>query len=399
MNITPQAPSSPARFALFALGFRPFFTAAALFAVLSIAIWTALFTFGVALSAPVMGGILWHAHAMVFGYAMAVIAGFLLTAVGNWTGVPGLRGAPLAALLVAWLSARVLTFVPWEHALILAAAADGLFILGLIAAVLGPVLKVRQWAQTGIIAKLVLMGAANIAFYTGAADYLNDGGRTGVFAGLYLILALVFTMARRVLPPFTSNGVDGPYEARNRRWVDVSSLVLFLAWALLDLFTPWTTVGAVLSALLAVVHAIRLRDWYTVGIWRKPLLWVLHLGYAFLVLGFALKALAGLGLATQSLALHAFTFGGLGLMTLGMMARVSLGHTGRNVFAPPAVLNPMFSTLALGAVIRVFGPWLLPGQYMLWIGLSQALWIIAFSGFLVIYLPVLAKPRVDGKPG
>lgn len=387
------------RIALFALGFRVFFSAAALHAVLSIGLWMALFLFGSTALRPSPGGVLWHAHEMVFGYALAVIAGFLLTAVGNWTGVPGLRGAPLMALLAAWSCARVSAFIPWEHAPLLAAVADTLFILGLIVAVLRPVLQVRQWAQMGIIAKLILMGAANLAFHAGAAGYLDDGGRGGVFAGLYLVLALVLTMARRVLPPFTRNSVDAPYEIHNRRWVDVSSLVLFLAWALLDLFSPWTRVVGLLSALLAMLHALRLHDWYSPAIWRKPLLWVLHLGYGFLVLGFALKALSGIGLVAPSLALHAFTYGGLGVISLGMMARVSLGHTGRNVFAPPPVLHLVFATLALGAMVRVIGPWLLPAHYPLWIGLSQLAWIVAFAWFLVIYLPMLAGPRVDGKPG
>lgn len=389
----------PPSFALFELGFRPFFSAAGLFAVLSIAAWMAIYVFSASWIPPEPGGMLWHGHEMVFGYAMAVVAGFLLTAVGNWTGIPGLRGTLLAGLLVAWGTARVALILPMASAPVIAAAADGVFMLGLIVAVTRPVVQVRQWKQLGIITKLLLLLLCNAAYYAGVLGYLDNGGAWGLYAGLYLILALVFAMARRVVPFFIERGVGETFQARNRAWVDIGSMVLFLAWAVIDVFFPQQSLVGWLSVVLFGIHVVRMRDWYTPGIWKAPLLWSLYLGYGSLVLGFLLKALSVWWSVAPTLALHAFAVGGVGLITLGMMSRVSLGHTGRSVLEPPSALTPMFTLLALAALVRVFAPIVDAAGYVVWIGISQSLWMGAFGLFCVVYLPILARPRAHGAPG
>lgn len=394
-----ERPATSPSFALFELGFRPFFSAAGLFSVLSMALWMGIYVFSTSWVHPQPGGILWHAHEMVYGYALAVVAGFLLTAVGNWTGVPGLRGRALAALLAAWVTARLATFLPLASAPLIAAAADGVFLLGLIAAVTRPVVRVRQWKQIGIITKLWLLLLSNAAYYAGVLGYLDSGSRWGLYAGLYLILALVFTLARRVMPMFIERGVSETFVARNRAWVDVGSLVLFLAWAVVDVLFPEYSLVGWLSLALFGIHTVRMRDWYTPGIWKAPLVWSLYLGYGWLVFGFLLKAFSVWSNVAPTLAVHAFTVGGIGLVTLGMMSRVSLGHTGRNVFEPPAALAPLFATLALGAVVRVVPPLVDATHYVVWIGISQAFWMVAFGLFCVVYLPVLVRPRLDGRPG
>ncbi|TNG03054.1 MAG: NnrS family protein, partial [Gammaproteobacteria bacterium] len=218
--------------------------------------------------------------------------------------------------------------------------------------------------------------------------------RIGLYSGIYLIIALIFVMGRRVMPFFIEKGVDYPVQLKNRQWLDVSSLVLFLAFWIADLVRPDTLPVALLALALLVLHAIRLVGWYTPGIWKKPLLWVLYVGYGWLVTGFALKAAVVFIGISPFLPLHAFAYGGIGMITLGMMARVTLGHTGRNVFDPPPVLLFwMFALLLCGAVIRVLLPLLDPAHYMAWIGLSQGLWIIAFTLFLTIFLPMLIRPR------
>ena len=391
--------SSPPAFALFELGFRPFFSAAALFAVLAIALWMAMYVLSVPLSPAGLSGTIWHGHEMIFGYVMAVVAGFLLTAVGNWTGLAGLRGPALAALLLLWLIARVAFFIPVESALIAAAAADLLFALGLIAGVSLPVIRVRQWQQLAIVAKLCLMLVSSAVFYAGGLGYLDQGVMWGLYTGLYLILALVFTMARRVVPFFIERGVDEAFSARNRSWVDIGSLVVFVAWAVLDVFTGQTLLVAWLSLVLFAIHLLRMRDWYTPGIWKVPLLWSLYLGYAFLVFGFLLKALSVWQGLSPTLALHAFAFGGIGLITIGMMARVALGHTGRNIFDPPGALGGMFALLVLGALTRVVAPIFDGLHYTLWIAVSQLLWMLGFGVFAAVFLPILIRPRVDGRPG
>ena len=391
--------SSPPSFALFELGFRPFFGVAGLFAVVSIGLWMAIYVFAAPWARPEPGGVLWHAHEMVFGYAMAVIAGFLLTAVANWTGVPGLRGLALVGLVLTWGIARTAFFLPPEWALSVAAVADCAFTLGLIAGVSRPVVQVRQWKQLGIITKLCLLLLSNVAFYAGALGYLVNGSFWGLYAGLYVVLALVFGMARRVVPFFIERGVGESFEARNRRWLDIGSMVLFLAWAIIDVFLQQAKLVAWLSLVLLAIHSVRMRDWYTPGIWKAPLLWSLYLGYGFLVLGFLLKALAVWPGISPTLAVHAFAFGGIGLITLGMMSRVTLGHTGHNVLDPPKASGPMFALLITGALTRVFGPLIDEMHYVYWVGASQVLWILAFGWFSVTYLPILIRPRIDGRRG
>ena len=391
--------TTPRHFALFERGFRPFFSAAGLFAVTGMLLWMLIYVFSVPLTLSGLAPVAWHAHEMIYGYAMAVVAGFLLTAVVNWTGIPTLHGSGLVVLLGLWILARVAWFLPLDFSLQLAAAADLLFLLGLIAAVSLPVLRARQWKQLGILSKLWLILAADGLFHAGATGYPDQGIRWGLYTGLYLVLALVFVMARRVLPFFIERGVDEDFAPRNRAWLDSASLVLFLVWALMDVYTRQTALIAWLSLGLFGLHAGRLFDWHTPGIWKKPLLWSLYLGYAFLSFGFLLKALSIWHGLSPYLALHAFAVGGIGLMTIGMMSRVALGHTGRNVFDPPGILLPVFSLLVLAALARVVIPLVDPVRYTLWIGTSQVFWMLGFAVFSIVYVPQLIRPRVDGHPG
>ena len=245
----------------------------------------------------------------------------------------------------------------------------------------------------------MLLLAANAVFYAGALDLLPGGTRIGLYSGVYLIMALIFVMARRVLPFFIQNAVAGPLTLKNRKWLDISSLVLFVFFWIADIIAPDTLPVAVLAGTLGILHTIRLIDWFAPAIFRKPLLWVLYTGYAALVAGFALKAaVVALGLS-PFIALHAFTYGGIGLFTLGMMARVTLGHTGRNVLEPPGRVAWVFAAILAGTVPRVLFPLFAPQHYSLWMGLSQLLWMAAFGLFLVIFLPMLIRPRTDGRPG
>jgi uncharacterized protein involved in response to NO len=276
---------------------------------------------------------------------------------------------------------------------------DNVFIGLLFLAVLQPVVKVRQWKQVGILSKLLLILACNLLFYAGLLQVVPGGLRTGLYSGLYMVMALVFVMARRVIPFFIENGVGYPFSPRNRHWLDISSLVLFMAFWITDILRPDTLPVALLAVILFLLHAIRMVDWHTRGIWSRPLLWVLYLGYGFLTFGFGLKAAVVTFGISPFLAVHAFAYGGIGMISLGMMARVTLGHTGRNVLAPPALLPWMFTILFAGALLRILPPLFDSSHYPLWIGGSQMLWILAFSLFLYLYLPMLVQPRIDGKPG
>ena len=389
----------PASFALLNLGFRPFFLLAGLYALLAVVAWAGVYTLGWQWPYTEMSALTWHAHEMIYGYALAVIAGFLLTAVKNWTGVQTLHGMPLLLLCLAWLAARFLLLAGNAVPLYWAALADGLFNLALTVAVTWPIVKVRQWQQLGIVSKLLLLACANALFYAGLLGLFPGGVRAGLYSGVYLVMALVFVMARRVLPFFIERGVERPVTLVNRVWLDRTSLVLFLVFWLADILWPDTLAVALLAAVLGVLHGMRLVGWYTRGVLGKPLLAVLLLGYGWLVVGFALKAAVPLTGISPSLALHAFTYGGIGLFTLGMMARVTLGHTGRSVQHPPAVVGWALRALLAGAAVRVLLPLLDPHHYPWWVGLAQLLWVAAFALWLAVYLPMWLRPRIDGQPG
>ena len=395
----PGQPVATGNNAVLNLGFRPFFAAAAVFAVFSMTVWMGVYVFGGQWPLAGLSAVSWHAHEMLYGYGMAVIAGFLLTAVKNWTGVQTLHGMPLLLLFLLWLTARVLLLLGDAGMLVWAAVADGLFNLSLLAALCWPVFKVRQFKQVGILSKIMLLMLANLLFYAGVLEWYPWGVQAGLTSGVYLIMALIFVMSRRVLPFFIERGVDQAPTLTNRAWLDAASLIVFLAFWIADIVEPDSLLVAWLAGVLCVLHAIRLANWYAAGIWGKPLLWVLYLAYVAIAIGFALKVAVYVFGISPFLPLHAFTYGGVGLFTLGMMARVTLGHTGRNILEPPAAVVWMFGLLVIGSVVRVALPFFDVAHYVLWMGVSQVLWIVAFSLFLWVFLPMLFRPRTDGQFG
>ena len=402
-----QPSDAPKPFALFQLGFRPFFLGAILYAVVAIILWAFSYNLQWMPTAIAQWGnpFWWHGHEMIFGYAMAVIAGFLMTASMNWTGVQTIRFTPLALLFGCWVLARVL---PWLPGVPLAVVAlfDLLFLLGTTIAVTHPLYQSRQWDQVRIFtSKLGLIFACNLTFYLGMFGVVADGERIGLYGATYLIIAIVLTLGRRVFPFFIQNGINADgrsdkLELKNSKVLDLSSLVFFLLFALIDLFLPEQTllIGLLVFGLLAI-HLLRFSNWYHPEIWQKPLLWVLMVGYGWLILGFLFKGLATLGLISPFIALHAFTYGAVGVITIGMMARVILGHTGRSVFSPPDGLNLIFAILTLGAAVRTLLPLLIPSMSMSWMLISQLLWALAFGIFAQRYLMMLIRPRIDGRPG
>jgi len=381
------------------LGFRPFFLAAGVFAIIAMAIWMASYVYSAEFSFSGIPPTLWHAHEMMFGYVMAVVAGFLLTAIKNWTGEEVLRGKPLAFLLVLWLVARLLPLTGLMIPIEVMALVDVAFLFLLGFACLRPVLKVKQYKQIGIISKIFLLMLCNIAFYLGLMGILVDGVQWGLYSAMYMIIALIFVMMRRVLPMFIKNGIDGDVELTNRAWVDHSSLVLLVALWISDVFTNYDIATAIFAVLLALLHAFRLAGWYTSKIWSKSLVWVLVVAYAFFILGFVLKALSISSGISVFLSVHAYTAGGIAMLTIGMMSRVTLGHTGRNVFEPPAIVFWSFAVLLLGAVVRVLFPLFNMELYVYWVAISQVLWMFAFAIFIYVYAPMLLTARADGRDG
>jgi len=387
------------KFALFELGFRPFFLFASLFSVIATLVWMANYSFAWPLPVAMLTPIAWHGHEMIFGYVMGISAGFLLTAVRNWTGVPTIKGWPLLLLCFIWLLARVLPLLDSAILFVWAACFDLLFLLGLILAVLHPIVKVKQWRQLAIVTKLLLIFAANIFFYLGAFHVIDQGISWGLYSAVYFVMALIFTLARRVMPFFIERGVGYDVQVKNWPLVDSASLALLASLWIFDVFTDLDLLVALLAVGLTITHTIRLWGWHTKGIWQKPLLWALYLGYSMFVLGFALKAINYFSLFSDTLPLHAYTYGGIGMLTLGMVARISLGHTGRKVMQPPKIISWVFASLLVGAYVRVLAPIILPELYLQWITISQVLWVTAFSLFIYAYAHILIRPRVDGQPG
>ena len=393
--------SKPENFgpAILRLGFRPFFLSAGVFSIVAMAIWMASYVFAVEFTFSGLAPNLWHAHEMMFGYVTAVVAGFLLTAIKNWTGEEVLRGKALGLLFLLWLAARLLPLSGFMIAIEVIAVVDVAFLFFLTVVCLRPVLKVKQYKQVGIVSKLFLLMLCNLVFYLGVLGVLADGVQWGLYSALYMIIALIFVMMRRVMPMFIQNGVDGEVALKNRAWVDHSSLILLVCLWVSDVFTDYDSVTAIFAVLLTLLHSVRLSGWYTSKIWSKSLVWILVAAYAALILGFALKALSITTGISPFLSVHAFTAGGIGLLTIGMMSRVSLGHTGRNVFEPPAIIFWSFAILLVGVIVRVIFPLFNMDLYVFWVAISQLLWMIAFSIFVFVYAPMLLSARVDGRDG
>ena len=393
------------RYAFLHTGFRPFFLLSASAAAMLMVLWFFVFGYAPAALQLSYSPVYWHAHEMLFGFALATIAGFLITAVRNWTGRTTLVGKPLLLLALPWLLARIFPFFS-ELSPLVAGAFECLFLSGLAFVIIKPVVVTKQWEHIGVVAKVGLLIPASLAFHLGLAGIWPVGTAVGLYAAFYILLALVITLGRRVMPMFIERGLNNGFMPRNSPWADRWGLGVFLLFTIIETALqaiPDSAFLAISSAALAAVllflHGARLQAWYHRGIWAKPLVWVLFVAYAWIVFGFLLKALLGFGVGSHSLAIHAFAAGGVGLATLGMMARISLGHTGRNVNQPPAPVAVIFLLVLLSAICRVLGPLLLPDAYLVWIKAAQISWSAGFLLFVYVYFQILISARTDGVRG
>ena len=346
-----------------------------------------------------MPALSWHAHEMVFGYCGGVIAGFLLTAVTNWTGRPTLHGWPLAGLALVWWIARVAICLPGSKALVVAVVANQCFGLGLCVAVSRPIFQVKQWRQLGVLSKLYGLVLVQGIFFASVFGLWVPGYRWGLYGGVFLVLGLVIMIGHRVVPFFSGNARQDGRPLRQSRALDRVCLVAFLVLMLVVIAWPGHWLGVVAAGVLALGHSIRLQGWYHEGVRRTPLLWLLFAGWAFVILGFVCVALGPWLSLSPFVSLHAWMYGGVGLFTFGMMARVSLGHTGRGVQRTPRGLATAGLVLVLGACARVVGPAVDPTHVHIWIVMSQVAWLVSFAWLIGCYWRIWYEPRVDGKPG
>jgi len=390
-----QKPIPQNRFSLFELGFRPFFLAAAVAAVALMLWWQGLLLSVVDADAY-YGAAVWHSHEMVFGFAVAVVAGFLLTAVRNWTSEQTLRGPWLAAIVMLWLAGRLLplfsTIVPpWLIAIV-----DSAFLplLALFLAI--PIVRANKRPQLIFVAMLMLMLVGNVMVHLELLGFVASSAEVGVTLAMNTVVLMIVIMAGRVFPMFTKNGAPGA-EPHKWLWLEKLAIVSMALLLIVELLYPQTWLFAALAGIAAMVHAARLWGWHSRLVWSVPLLWVLHLGYAWLVLGFALKALLITELLEPVLATHAIA-AAIAVLCLGMMSRVALGHTGRALI-PAASMAWAFAFINLAMFARVLVPIFVPGWSATAMTASAGLWLIAFVLFVHTYLPVLIRARVDGQPG
>jgi len=390
--LTDPAPTKSGRWHPFGLGFRPFFLLAALAGVVLILLWLWLRHQGFHIAHS--GSVGWHGHEMLFGYSTAVIAGFLLTAVRNWTGHQTLNGLPLALLALLWLTARIL---PWVSQVpsVLVAVTDLLFLPLLALSLIRPLWSGANPVNRVFLPLLLAMAAANALVHAQALGLLADGAVRGTAAMLDLVILLLVMVGGRVIPFFTEKAVTGA-RPRRYRWVETGGIALLVLLALTHAAGHFPVVEGTLFLGLGALQAVRIAGWHHPGIWRRPILWVLFTGYGWIIAGLWLSGIAALDAFPRTLAIHALTIGGIGVMTLGMMARVALGHTGRLLESAPAT-NVAFVVINLAVVARVAGPWAFPRYYDHWVDLSGGLWILAFALLAVVYTPILMKPRVDGR--
>jgi len=381
-----------AKWALFALGFRPFYLLAALLAATAIPLWVVVYMGKVTLPLP---GIWWHAHEMIFGFAAAVIVGFLFTAGRNWTGLPTPTGKALAALAGLWLAGRfamLLSDGAWV------ALVDGAF-LPVVAVVLAKLLwRTNQARQNYFVPVLIgALALANICFHLGRLSLVDIEPLRCLYAALMLIVLLETVIAGRVTPGFTASTIKGVRQWRPV-WLDIVTIVLtglaFLAW-LLRLPVGFVAVVA-LSAALA--HLARMGGWNPWATRREPMLWILHLSYLWIPLGLLLLMAQQMEWVPLSAPMHAFGIGATGGLIIGMITRTALGHTGR-LLKVGAGETAAYALVLLAALVRVGTLVFLPAMAMVGIHVAATLWALAFVIYLLRYAPWLARPRLDGQPG
>jgi uncharacterized protein involved in response to NO len=387
-----RAPDAPAAIRPFATkGFRPFFLLAGVFATLILPIWL-LALAGVLEPTRYLDAITWHAHEMIFGFTMAVIAGFLLTAVGNWTGRETLVGTPLLAAAAVWVAGRVAMAAGGWLPRGVTAAVDLAFVPVLVVAIARPLWATGNRRNYVMVAVLLALWTTNLAIHLEALGLGHDFSHRALTAAIDVVVLLIIVVSGRVVPMFTKNAT-GQASVRGRPLLDKIAASAMFATLVLDATTTDPRLAGAAAGLTALAVVARAWTWGTQRTARVPLLWILHAGHAWLAIGLAMRAASAFTTAVPAaLATHALTVGAIGSFTLGMMARVSLGHTGRPLVASPAITGA-FCLLTLAAVVRVAGPLLDMGLYRDFIYAAGTLWTLAFAIFVVVYAPVLVRRR------
>lgn len=373
-------------------GFRTFFLLAPLYGALAVAFWVPVFLGWITPPMAVPPSLL-HAHEMIFGFVGATLAGFFLTAVPNWTGTPGLRGAKLIALAALWLAGRIAMAALGAVPPAAAALVDLAFLPALGLAVAGPLFAAGKRRNLLLLVPLALFWSADVAMQAEFAGWSADSAARGARVGIDILLMLITVIGGRIVPAFTGNALRAAGEATAPRSLPALDRGAIGAMALLVLTEATTGMGAatgVIAALACFLNAVRLALWRGDRTLKAPILWVLHLGYLWLVAGLALKAAAALGAAVpETAALHALALGAVGTMIFAVMSRAGLGHTGRALKAHRAVVLA-YALISLAALLRVAASFA-ANSIVLLLSLSGIAWITAALLFLGVYAPILVR--------
>ncbi|MCA1535530.1 NnrS family protein [Bradyrhizobium sp. NBAIM03] len=373
---------------LFANSFRPFFLLAAIQAALSILVWLPMF-YG---ELPVSSAFAprdWHIHEMLYGFLPAVITGFLFTAIPNWTGRLPIQGAPLAGLVTVWLAGRVAVTLSANTGWTFALVVDAAFLALVVAAATREIIAGGNWRNLPVVGLVLVLLAGNVAFhvethYAGAAD-------VSIRVGIGVVVLLIGLIGGRIIPSFTRNWLvkfnpgrlPVPFGRFDGAVIGLSALAL-IAW----IAAPLNMITGVAMAAVGVLHLVRLARWAGDRTTRERLLLILHVGYVFVPLGFILNAVAAFGELPPSAGIHAWLAGAAGTMTLAVMTRASLGHTGQALTASPAV-QAIYAAIVIAALARI-GAVVLPAYGDVLLYVAACGWILAFLGFAVAFGPLLA---------
>ena len=387
-------------FALFSYGFRPFFLLGGLYAFIIVPWWMYRFA-DARVSFGGLPAMYWHAHEMIYGFVMAAIAGFLLTAVPSWTGQRGFAGKPLITAVVLWLAGRLAMSLDDDIPFWLLAIAEIALVPWLITLLAPPILRTRNrnLPLLGVLLVLWLIDAAFLVSMARADVALAAGSMR---LAIDFVLVLITVIGGRIVPAFTANALrrrGGEPNLVTRTSLEYVVIGLMISIAIADVFAPNGILSGTLAALAGLAHIWRLSGWRSFRTGGDPLLWIMHVAYAWLPLGLALKAFALLGEAGwASKWQHALATGAMATMVLAVMTRTALGHTGRPLVVSRAIAVA-YLLLAFTALLRTFGIALFPTHYLLTLTVSTLTWMACFGIFLAVYTPILWKSRVDGKPG
>lgn len=373
-------------------GFRPFFFLGAFYSFLTVLIWGRFFAGQITPPSFMLDDpILWHAHEMVYGYAMAIVAGFLLTAVANWTGGAPTRQFQLAALCAVWVAGRLVMNIDFSLPPWLVYSIDCSFLPVLAISLAIPLLKSRNTRNFIFLGLLTVLFLCDVAFFV-----LSSA--TPLYIALMVILTMVSLIGGRIIPAFTVSALRRKGMSVfqiDQKALDIAALLSLIALILiLGVWGYDNIIFASFCSVSSLIHAARLRYFYSLKTFFDPMLWILHVGYIWLVIGLILLAVSGFGFIPFSIALHALTVGCIGSMTIGMMCRVALGHTGRDIHAN-RVTTLMFLLMQIAAVLRVSGPLIYPQEMAFWIISSSTIWSLVFFVYLLSYGRILLTSRKD----